>query len=67
MISHVLSRLAVLDHETDGAIDIDVATETVIENVDRKVSTDERDDLKSLLPEWLESDLVSTTSKRDEQ
>ena len=57
MISDLLARLAVLAEVVeDEELDVDAAVETVVDTAPRSVSEEERAELESLLPEWLEAD-----------
>lgn len=69
MIGDLLAGLALLHREIpEEDFDLDTAVETVIETADREVSEEEREELDSLLPEWLESnDTVQTISGNQDQ
>jgi len=55
MITDILMRMVVLQNELpEEEFEIDLALETAIEDVDREVSADEREELDELLPEWFE-------------
>lgn len=57
MISDLLAQLAMLRREIpEEEFNVETAVETVVETVDREVTEEERDELESLLPEWLETD-----------
>jgi len=57
MITDLLARLAMIRREIpEEEFDLDTAVETAIEGVDREVTEDERNELDSLLPEWLEEE-----------
>ncbi|USZ73770.1 hypothetical protein [Natronosalvus halobius] len=55
MITDLLAQLAFIHREIpEEEFDLDTAVETAIDTVERDVTEEERDELDSLLPEWLE-------------
>jgi hypothetical protein len=55
MMADLLFRIAVLNSETDGGVEIDPAIAAAVGSVDRDVSDEEREELREVLESgWLD-------------